>query len=163
MQAIWEQAAFYVVGLVIAFVVALLMFGVVALRQWAKSMAAKEDANVAMRGLSTGILLVAEVSRGVVAKVHQETVDEAKKAFADGKITKEELRAILIAAKDAALAGVKEQVWGRLTGELGWSAPDAEKIIDAKIEEAVVGVKALNSTNPTRPDSASPPAPATTV
>lgn len=78
----------------------------------------------------------------LVQEAQQTTVEDLKKARADGRITEDEYRQMLRDIKKAVVDKAKELLSTALTGKLQLSEAKASEYIAAKVESAVLELKA---------------------
>ncbi len=126
--------------------------GVAAMLLWARSainklISSKTKSNL----LQSALVFVNDVVFSIVSDVNQRIVKDARRALADGKITKEEYKSMLKSAKKTALLRAKNLALNSLSDGTGLNDRQAGELLDAKIEDAVVRMKP----NPIPP---SPPA-----
>lgn len=139
MQELWEAVQPHVIALLTALLGALVIFARSGLT---KLIQAHVD-NVAMR---TALSFLNETAFSVVSAAQQTAVAELKKAYADGKIKDEELKAGLAAIKKAVTDEILALTWGKLSGALGLGSKDeARAIVETKVESLIAPVKAVAS------------------
>lgn len=134
--SLWQQLAPAVITLALAFVALIVLAVKLGLPAYIKAHTEK--------GLvQSSLLTLASLAAAVVTAAEQTGGSELRKAFADGKLTKEELAAGLAALAESCKQAVFDATVGRLTSALGWTTDQVSAAVDAHVEAAVPAAKAL--------------------
>ncbi len=113
---------------------------------WSKSGLKNLIANkVSSEKGQAALIYVTDVVYALVLEAQQTSVDELKKAYADGKMTQEELVAGLAEVKKRVLGKAKQLTFGRLLNAFNLDPYQAETLLNAKVEAAV---KTIQPTTP---------------